>query len=480
MTTTIVPLDLDLRLTDHPALVAAAREGAVVPVYVLDEAPGRPWAIGGASRWWLSKSLDTLGKALAAQGSRLILRRGSLVDEVRALAEETGARTVRFTRGYEPEAVRRQTALKTALEADGIAVRRHGGRLLFEPEAIRAKEGRPFKVFTAFWRAALQAEAPAQPLGVPKLEAPLRWPASDRLQSWGLLSTRPNWAAAFPDHWMPGEAGAVAKLDALIAGPLRQYSELRNRPDLGGTSRLSPHLHFGDISPRLAWHRIAAAAEADPRLAAGAEVFLREIGWREFSYHLLYHWPDLPEAPFRPDFAAFPWRDDLRLLRSWQKGATGYPIVDAGMRELWTTGWMHNRVRMIVASFLVKDLLIPWQAGERWFWDTLVDADLANNAASWQWVAGSGADAAPYFRIFNPVSQGRKLDPEGAYVRRWVPEIAGLPDALIHAPFEASEVELAAAGLRLGENYPRPIVDHKAAHNRALEAFAQLKADREG
>jgi deoxyribodipyrimidine photo-lyase len=325
----------------------------------------------------------------------------------------------------------------------------------------------------------MQIEPPAKPQGVPRLEAPKDWPTSDSPGQWGLAPTRPNWAAAFPGCWTPGEAGAEARLEALITGPLRHYAELRNRPDLAGTSRLSPHLHFGEISPRRIWHAVMAAAEGDPRLRAGAEVFLREIGWREFSFHLLHHWPDLPEAPFRPDFAAFPWSADAGRLRAWQKGLTGYPIVDAGMRELWATGWMHNRVRMITASFLVKDLLIPWQTGERWFWDTLVDADLANNAASWQWVAGSGADAAPYFRIFNPVSQGRKFDPNGAYVRRWVPEVARLPDTLVHAPFEASEIELAAAGIRLAKTYPRPTVDHKAARDRALAAFATLKVRRE-
>ncbi|MEZ5924746.1 MAG: deoxyribodipyrimidine photo-lyase [Hyphomicrobiaceae bacterium] len=476
----IVVFSLDLRLSDHAALTAAAREGPVVPLFVLDETEtgGRP--MGGAGRWWLHGSLQALDQALRSSGSRLICRRGATVDVIRSVAKATEARSVRITRAYEPGAAGRESALKSALAMNGIGLHRHGGRLLFEPEQVRTNDGGPFKVFTAFWRAASRLDPPARPQGVPDLTPPDRWPASEPIERWDLAPKRPNWAAAFPDHWSPGEAGAEARLAAFIDSALRDYGDNRNRPDVVGTSRLSPHLHFGEISPRVVWHRIMAAAEADPRLQAGAEVYLREIGWREFSFHVLHHWPHLPESPFRPEFARFPWQEDADLLRAWQKGATGYPIVDAGLRELWQTGWMHNRVRMIAASVLVKSLLVPWQAGERWFWDTLVDADMANNAAGWQWVAGSGADAAPYFRIFNPVSQGRKFDPEGTYVRRWVPEIAGLPDTLVHAPFEATAVELEDAGIRLDRTYPRPIVDHKLARERALAAFATLKAGREG
>ncbi|MDP3545418.1 MAG: deoxyribodipyrimidine photo-lyase, partial [Phreatobacter sp.] len=296
---------------------------------------------------------------------------------------------------------------------------------------------------------------------------------SETLDAWGLEPRNPNWATGFPDEWTPGEAGAQAALDTFIDGPLAGYSDDRNRPDLASTSRLSPHLRFGEISPLQIWHRVQMAAGMD----GGRDVakFLAEVGWREFSYHLLFHWPDLAESSFQSRFDAFPWHDDAAMLSAWQRGQTGNPIVDAGKRQLWRTGWMHNRVRMVVASFLVKHLRIDWRAGERWFWDTLVDADPANNPASWQWVAGSGADAAPYFRIFNPMLQGTKFDPQGAYVRRWVPELAGLPDEAIHAPWQASRPVLDRAGVRLGETYPHPIVDHDAARGAALAALAATR-----
>jgi deoxyribodipyrimidine photo-lyase len=303
--------------------------------------------------------------------------------------------------------------------------------------------------------------------------------ASDRLEAWKLTPSRPDWAADWRQIWAPGEAGAEARLRAFLKSALGDYSAGRNRPDRQSTSRLSPHLHFGEISPRRCWHAIAVAAARVPSLDASAETFLKELAWREFSAHLLFHQPDLPEAPFRKEYAAFPWSDDAGHLRLWQRGMTGYPIVDAGMRELWQTGWMHNRVRMIVASFLVKDLMIPWQRGAEWFWDTLVDADLASNSASWQWVAGCGADAAPYFRIFNPVKQGQTFDPAGDYVRRYVPELARLDAAHIHAPWLAPEAALDAAGVRLGRSYPLPMVDHAAARTRVLAAFKGLKLPRD-
>jgi deoxyribodipyrimidine photo-lyase len=299
--------------------------------------------------------------------------------------------------------------------------------------------------------------------------------ASDPLSSWRLLPTKPDWAGGLRATWQPGEKGARERLAAFLDGAIGDYAVMRDRPDRAGTSRLSPHLHFGEITPSQCWHAALAHAEAHGR-TVGHETFLRELAWREFSYHLLFHSPDLPDAPFRKEFVAFPWVADTNHLTAWQRGKTGYPIVDAGMRELWTTGWMHNRVRMIAASFLIKDLMIPWQAGEAWFWDTLVDADLASNAASWQWVAGSGADAAPFFRIFNPVTQGEKFDPDGDYVRRWVPELARLPAPDIHAPGEASRAVLSAAGVTLGKTYPLPIVDHAAARARALAGYDLVKA----
>jgi deoxyribodipyrimidine photo-lyase len=469
----------DLRLTDNAALSAAVDSGLpVLPVYVLDDGVAGTWKAGGASRWWLHHSLASLDADLRRRGSRLIVRRGSTLDHLRDVARQSGAGAVFASRAYEPWAVGLETDVRDGLAADGIALRRFGGALLVEPEAVRTKGGTPFSVFTPFWRAVLAGPVPRAPRPAPTaLAAPGRWPASLRLGDLGLLPTKPDWSGGIAAAWRPGEAGARARLDRFVSEALPGYGTLRDRPDLEATSRLSPHLHFGEISPASCWHGASAAAAAQGSGAAGGlEVFLKELGWREFSYHLLTQRPDLPEEPFKATFKAFPWRDDPRLQSAWRRGRTGYPIVDAGMRELWATGWMHNRVRMIVASFLIKHLLQPWQVGEAWFWDTLVDADLASNAASWQWVAGSGADAAPYFRIFNPIAQGEKFDPEGGYVRRWVPELAGLGREHLHAPWQAPAEALAAAGVVLGKTYPQPVVDHMAARERALAAYAQISA----
>ncbi len=468
----------DLRLADNRALAAACETGrAVIPVYILDDAAAGEWRPGGASRWWLHESLSKLAATIESKGGRLILRRGATADVLAELARETGARTVFCSRAYEPWARRLEEAAKAALERQGVALKRYAGALLREPEEVRNGSGQPYRVYTPFWRALTgDGYAPAPPRPAPKrIAEPERWPESEALADWKLQPVKPDWAKGFRDHWTPGEAGAAKRLDWFIETAVSRYKSDRDRPDGDGTSRLSPHLHFGEISPATCWHATMGAALARTDLGPGPETFLREIAWREFSYHLLFHWPDLPAEPFRPEFAAFPWREDRALLRAWQRGRTGYPIVDAGMRQLWATGWMHNRVRMIVASFLIKDLMIPWQEGERWFWDTLVDADLASNAASWQWVAGSGADAAPYFRIFNPVTQGQKFDPQGDYVRRWVPELARLAADVIHAPWLAKPSELHVAGVELGRDYPRPVVDHKTARERALAAFAALK-----
>jgi deoxyribodipyrimidine photo-lyase len=387
-----------------------------------------------------------------------------------------GATKVHVTRGYEPSEIALEARVREGLAAEGIEVKRFAGALLREPEDIRTQEGLPFRVYTPFWRALAAHWSPGRPLPAPeRIEAPRQTIASDALASWQLLPKRPDWAGGLRESWTPGELGAEARLAGFVSGAMAGYAEDRNRPDLDGTSRLSPHLHFGEISIRRCWHAAALAAGRDPTVETGAATFLKELAWREFSRHLLFHFPELPEQPFRREFAAFPWSSSAKALLAWRKGATGYPIVDAGMRELWHTGWMHNRVRMIAASFLVKHLLVPWQQGEAWFWDTLVDADLANNAASWQWVAGSGADAAPYFRIFNPVKQGQTFDPDGAYVRRWVPALAKLPAAHIHAPWLAPEPVLASAGIVLGQTYPQPMVDHTQARQRALEAYQGLK-----
>ena len=338
-----------------------------------------------------------------------------------------------------------------------------------EPWAVKTGADRPYQVYSPFARAARPTLEPLRPPSpAPDDLRPLdAQPASDVLSEWALQPTEPNWAGGLAATWAPGEAGALERLDRFIERALARYKGERDFPGVESTSRLSPHLAWGEISPRAIWH----ATEA----AGGGDKFLSEILWREFSRNLLFHFPDLPEAPLRKEFAGFPWRDDEDGFRAWSKGRTGYPIVDAGMRELWATGWMHNRVRMIVASFLVKNLLIHWTRGQDWFWDTLVDADLANNSASWQWVAGCGADAAPYFRIFNPILQGKKFDPDGAYVRRWVPELSMLPDRVLHAPWEAPELVLKEAGVALGENYPKPIIDHGFARDRALAAYETIK-----
>ena len=476
---TIVWFTRDLRLSDHPALAAAIKAGPVVPVFILSGGGEGGWAPGGASQWWLAQSLRALGRALEAAGSRLILRRGEPAKVLAALARESGAAAVCWTRAYESELVGAQDAARQALEARGVTVRRFGGRLLFEPEDVMTKDGGPYKVFTPFYKACLATGVAARALPAPqRLPAPEVWPASETLEDWRLEPVKPDWAGGLRQTWTPGEQGARARLEWFLDHAAAGYDTMRNRPDIDGTSRLSPYLSFGEISPRTVWHAAQARADADSRAENGIRSFLSEIVWREFSYHLLFRWPDLPERSWKPEFRAFPWAGDREPLRAWQRGQTGYPIVDAAMRQLYEIGWMHNRARMITASFLIKHLLIPWQEGEAWFWDTLVDADLASNAAGWQWTAGSGADAVPYFRVFNPMLQGAKFDPEGDYVRRYVPELARLPAKHIHAPWEAPADALRDAGVRLGETYPAPIVDHACARKRALAAYDEIKASR--
>lgn len=469
----------DLRLSDNPALLAAIRSGEpVLPVYIFDDDAAAPWQLGAASRWWLHHSLAKLSDAIAELGATLVLRRGSALRQLQTLARETGARAVYWNRCYEPAILARDTAIKKALRAEGLEARSFNANLLFEPWTVTNKVGKPFQVFTPFWRHCLGLTAPAPPdvapVHIPGMTQP---PSTDKLDDWKLLPAQPDWAGGLRAAWVPGEEGGQARLAQFIDDAIVDYKAMRDRPDLTGTSRLSPHLHFGEIGPRQIWWavQVRLAHDREPGLMAAAESFLRELGWREFTHHLLYYFPHLPEQPLRSEFNTFPWREDAALLEAWQCGMTGFPIVDAGMRELWHTGWMHNRVRMIAASFLVKDLLLPWQAGARWFWDTLVDADLANNTAGWQWTAGCGADAAPYFRVFNPVTQGKKFDPDGTYVRRWLPELAGLPDAFIHNPWQADPMILKASSVVLGETYPRLIVDHAVARERALAAFASLK-----
>ena len=461
----------DLRLTDNAALTAAAAQGPVILLYVLDDETPGDWRMGGASRWWLHRSLE----ALSAKAP-LLLRRGAADKVIAEVLQESGAASVHFARDYAPWSEGLERRVKAACETAGAACHRYGGFLLHEPETIRNGSGEPYRVYTPFSKACFATGEPKPLKPAPRLTAWTGNIKTDRLEDWELYPSRPDWASGFAAVWTPGEAGAAARLKRFIRSGLADYAEARDRPDREVTSGLSPHLHFGEISPAQCWHAVRRAQlAASGKLDKPAEKFLKEVLWREFSYHLLHHWPQLPVEPFRPEFNGFPWRSDEAALRTWQRGQTGYPIVDAGMRELWATGIMHNRVRMIAASFLIKDLLIPWQAGERWFWDTLVDADIGSNSASWQWVAGCGADAAPYFRIFNPVLQGEKFDPDGSYVRKWVPELARLPNEFIHRPWEAPQLVLAEAGVAPGRNYPHPMVDHGKARDAALAAFQQLK-----
>ncbi|MBR0828726.1 deoxyribodipyrimidine photo-lyase [Bradyrhizobium manausense] len=468
----------DLRLADHPALHAAAKASArtgapVIFLYVLDESVGRP--LGGAARWWLARSLRALGNSLAAIGGSLTLRKGAAVKVIPDLVRENDASAFYWNEiAQRPhQAVEKQ--LEASLAKLAVETRRFPGDLLVPPAAIRNKEGRGLRVFTPFWRRVLAMGDPPKPLAAPKTLRSATNIATDVLEDYGLEPTQPDWAGGLRDNWTPGEAAARARLRDFLKTTARTYAGDRDRPDRAGTSRLSPHLRFGEISPRQVWHAARFAADAEPALAPGVEKFLSELGWREFCRHLLFDIPELASQSLQDGFDAFPWKRDAADLEAWQRGHTGYPIVDAGLRELWHTGVMHNRVRMVVASFLVKHLLIDWRCGERWFWDTLVDADAGSNPANWQWIAGCGADAAPYFRVFNPVLQGEKFDPDGTYVRRWLPELKGLPAKLVHQPWRATPIELASAGVVLGSTYPEPIVDHTRGRERALAAYARIR-----
>jgi deoxyribodipyrimidine photo-lyase len=459
----------DLRLSDNPALHAALEAGPVIPLYILDDETPGAWRIGAAARWWLHKSLSALAAAVAGRGARLILRRGRAAQVLDALIAETGASAVYWNRQYEPFAIARDTTIEASLEARGVRVHGFNGSLLVEPWSVKNASGGPFKVYTPFWRAASSLVADQAPLAPPqRIAATEVWPGSDDIGTWGLLPRKPNWAKGFEAAWCPGESGARKRLETFLDGRLASYADGRDRPDRAVTSRLSAHLHFGEVGPRQVWRAVQMARLNAPALEGHSAKFLAELGWREFSHHLLHHFPTLPERNFRAGFDRFPWRGEDAAFDAWARGRTGYPIVDAGMRELWATGYMHNRVRMIAASFLTKHLLIPWQRGARWFWDTLLDADLANNSASWQWVAGSGADAAPYFRIFNPVLQGEKFDPDGAYVRRWLPELKDCDPRFIHRPWESSSFAKLS--------YQTPIVDHDRARARALDAFRTISS----
>ena len=459
----------DLRLADNPALTAAAARGDVLPVFILDDASAGPDSIGAASRWWLHHSLEALKKAL---GGILYVTAGDARELIPALARETGASAVFWNRSYEAWRIERDTALKTKLGEAGIEAESHNGALLWEPWEVKKGDGTPFKVFTPFYRrGCLAAPPPRLPLPVPNISLMPNAPAGD-IAELGLLPAE-SWGEMLAPHWNIGEAGAVMRLTAFLDDGLAGYKDGRNLPAAPHVSRLSPHIHWGEISVNQIWH---AARARNDLPETDVDNFCSELGWREFSQSLLYFNPELKRRNLQPKFDGFDWRDDDALLRAWQRGRTGIPFVDAAMRELWQTGYVHNRMRMVTGSFLVKNLRLHWHHGEAWFWDCLVDADHANNSASWQWIAGCGADAAPYFRVFNPVSQGEKFDSDGAYTRRYVPELSALPTKYLFAPWTAPQEVLAQAGVRLGETYPRPAVDLKQSREDALAAFSALRA----
>ncbi|WP_395666244.1 cryptochrome/photolyase family protein [Methylocella sp.] len=465
----------DLRLSDNPALAAALeRGGRLLCAYVLEDAkpPLRPQ--GGAARWWLHGSLEALAKDMARRGGRLDLYRGEAEAVIPALAAAAGANGVYWSRRYGLAEREIDARIKAALRAKGVVAESFNARLAHEPWEIGKADGSPFSVYSAFQRAALAAQAPGAPLiaptRLPAAPAPKDGPAPVTLEALRLRPARPDWAGGLRSAWRPGEAGARKRLDSFLAHGLARYALARDPPaDEDAVSRLSPHLAFGEIGPRQILHALCGQA------GAGAAKFRGELGWREFDYHLLFNHPHAAQENLQRRFDAMGWRDADADFRAWTQGLTGYPLVDAAMRELWTTGYMHNRARLVAASFLVKHLLIDWRRGEAWFWDTLCDADPANNPMNWQWVAGCGADAAPYFRIFNPVLQGEKFDPQGDYVRRHVVELEKLSARWIHRPWRAPEAALREAGVALGTTYPRPIVDHDAARARALAAFERVK-----
>lgn len=470
----------DLRLDDNPALgaAAAASGGNVVCLYVLEDmSDGRRF--GGASRWWLDKSLRALQTSLEKIGGNLTLRAGdakTVLDEVIA---ESGANAVFWNRRYEQPGRDIDAGIKTHLKDSGVTAESFNGTVLTEPWTQKTGSGGYYKVYSPYWRAVQSKYELPQAVPAPsKLHSPSI--NSDRLDDWNLHPSKPDWSTGFDDRWAPGESGAKARLLNFLSESVSDYKDDRNRPDLeDGTSGLSPHLAFGEISPTQIWRATKSKMDTGDVNQKGAHHFLSEVVWRDFAYVLLYHNPQLATENFKSTFDLMPWREDDANLAAWQRGLTGYPIVDAGMRQLWHTGWMHNRVRMIVASFLTKHLLIHWRHGEDWFWDTLVDADPASNSASWQWTAGSGADAVPYFRVFNPITQGEKFDESGDYVRKWCPELARLPRKHLYQPWEAGPLILHEAGIKLGETYPNPIVDHKTGRQRALDAYETLKERRD-
>ena len=477
----IVWLRRDLRLNDNPAFYEAVNSGYTpVPLYIHNDLE-TAWPDGAATRWWLHHSLASLRLSLQKCGTDMVILQGDPAVLIPRVAEQFAATAVYWNRCYDQASIRRDTDIKQGLIESGIEVTSFNGSLLLEPWQHLKKDQTPYRVFTPFWKALSLKINDMWPVTMPDRLPALPASATTRslpLEALGLLPGI-SWDEHFYTHWQPGEAGAQAHLKDFVEDSLLAYTSGRDYPSQPATSRLSPHLHFGEISPRQVWSYLREQSALQPSFEAATDSFLRQLGWREFAYHLLFHFPETPEQPLNSRFGTFPWRHDYGDdLNRWQQGQTGIPIVDAGMRELWQTGWMHNRVRMIVASLLCKNLLIPWQQGAHWFWDTLVDADLANNTFGWQWSAGCGADAAPYFRVFNPVLQGEKFDAKGSYVRHWVPELAKMPAKWIHAPWRAPQGIIAEAGITLGRDYPLPIVDLADSRRSALQAWNAIKSIR--
>jgi deoxyribodipyrimidine photo-lyase len=469
MSAVIVWLRRDLRLSDNAALTAAAEMGLpVIPVFIWAPSEEAPWQPGAVSQWWLHQSLQSLSESFRSEDSKLIIRSGRSLDQLLEIVKKTNATHVFWNRLYDPKTKERDESVKTELKKRGIEAKSFNSSLLYEPWTIETGQKKPFQVFTPYSRKCL-VEAPSTPISKPKkIQAPKQWPPSESIDSLELLPAKIRWDKKIATHWTPGEAQASKHLSAFLKSAVENYSEGRDTPSVLGTSRLSPYLHFGEIGPRQVWQKTTEAQKAIKGSAgkASSQKFLMEIIWREFAHHVLFHFPFTADEPLRGDFKKFPWKHHTKSYRAWCQGETGYPIVDAGMRQLWETGWMHNRVRMIVASLLTKHLLMSWKDGAQWFWDTLVDADLAANSLGWQWAGGCGADAAPYFRIFNPVLQGEKFDPEGLYVKHWVPELKSVPSSHIHRPWEWSAQKI---------SYPKPVIELGEGRDRALTAFKEYK-----
>ena len=461
----------DLRLADNPALTNALEDGKTLPIFILDNVNSKEHVNGAASKWWLHHSLIKLNKSLK---NKLCFFRGNPIDILDEINKRFKISNIFWSRCYEPWRIKRDKKIKKYFNDQNINVNTFNGSLLWEPWNIAKKDGTPYKVFTPYYRkGCLNSDKPRMPLPAPNLSNLISIDHDLKIEDLELMPKH-NWYNKMISLWSPGEEGALNKIEEFISHGLNNYKEGRNFPSNQNVSQLSPHLHFGEVSPNQVWYR-AKTKEGKLGIKKDLDHFLSELGWREFSFNLLYHFPFLPKENLQKKFDNFPWDNDKDKLKKWQKGLTGYPIVDAGMQELWQTGYMHNRLRMVVGSFLVKNLLLHWHHGERWFWDCLIDADLASNSAGWQWIAGSGADAAPYFRIFNPITQGQKFDPDGKYTRKYLPVLNDMPDKFLFNPWEAPEDVLRSAGVKLGENYPLPIVEIGSSRQKALEAFATTK-----